>query len=69
MIGFYLRFRELWLISKLILLVHDELLIETAADEVETVRNILDEQMKNAAKLSVALVVDTNEGANWLEAH
>ena len=69
MIGVYHRLRELGLKSKLILQVHDELLIETAADEVETVRNILDEQMKNAAKLSVALVVDTNEGANWLEAH
>ena len=60
---------ELGLKSRLILQVHDELLIETAEDEVELVKNILDEQMKNAARLSVALVVDTNEGANWLEAH
>ena len=55
--------------SRLILQVHDELLIETAADEVDTVRAILDEQMRNAAKLSVPLIVDTNEGNNWLEAH
>ncbi|MGN1187022.1 MAG: DNA polymerase, partial [Lachnospiraceae bacterium] len=69
MIGVYRKLKEMNLKSRLILQVHDELLIETAVDEVETVKNILDEQMKNAAKLAVALVVDTNEGSNWLEAH
>lgn len=69
MIGVYHRLKELGLKSKLILQVHDELLIETAKDEVDIVKSILDEQMKNAARLSVALVVDTNEGSNWLEAH
>lgn len=69
MIGVYHKLKELGLKSKLILQVHDELLIETAKDEVDIVKNILDEQMKNAARLSVALVVDTNEGSNWLEAH
>ena len=65
----YHKLKELELKSKLILQVHDELLIETAKDEVDIVKSILDEQMKNAARLSVALVVDTNEGSNWLEAH
>ncbi len=69
MIGVYHKLKELGLKSKLILQVHDELLIETATDEVDIVKRILDEQMKNAARLSVALVVDTNEGSNWLEAH
>lgn len=69
MIGVYRKLKEMNLKSRLILQVHDELLIETDKDEVETVKNILDEQMKNAAKLAVALVVDTNEGSNWLEAH
>ena len=69
MIGVYHKLKELGLKSKLILQVHDELLIETAKDEVDIVKSILDEQMKNAARLSVALVVDTNEGSNWLEAH
>lgn len=69
MIGVYHKLKELELKSKLILQVHDELLIETAKDEVDIVKSILDEQMKNAARLSVALVVDTNEGSNWLEAH
>lgn len=69
MIGVYHKLKEMGLKSRLILQVHDELLIETAVDEVDTVKEILDEQMKNAAKLSVPLIVDTNEGANWLEAH
>ena len=69
MIGVYHKLKELGLKSKLILQVHDELLIETAKDEVDIVKSILDEQMKNATRLSVALVVDTNEGSNWLEAH
>lgn len=69
MIGVYHKLKELGLKSKLILQVHDELLIETAKDEVDIVKSILDEQMKNAARLSVVLVVDTNEGSNWLEAH
>ena len=69
MIGVYHKLKEMGLKSRLILQVHDELLIETAADEVDTVRAILDEQMRNAAKLSVPLIVDTNEGNNWLEAH
>ena len=69
MIGVYHKLKERGLKSKLILQVHDELLIETAKDEVDIVKSILDEQMKNAARLSVALVVDTNEGSNWLEAH
>ena len=69
MIGVYHKLKELGLKSKLILQVHDELLIETAKDEVDIVKSILDEQMKNAARLSVALVVDTNEGSNWKEAH
>ncbi len=69
MIGVYHKLKELNLKSRLILQVHDELLIETAADEIDTVKAVLDEQMKNAARLAVPLIVDTNEGNNWLEAH
>lgn len=54
--------------SKLILQVHDELLIETAKDEVETVREILERNMKSAADLAVSLEVDLHTGANWYEA-
>ena len=55
--------------SKLILQVHDELLVETAPDEIEQVKSILNEEMRCAAELSVELEVDMNAGANWYEAH
>lgn len=54
--------------SRLLLQVHDELLIETAPDEVDEVKKILDEEMKGAADLSVELEIDTHTGKNWYEA-
>lgn len=55
--------------SKLILQVHDELLIEAAADEEEYVKTLLDEEMRHAADLAVTLEVDVQSGKNWFEAH
>ncbi|MCR4589496.1 MAG: DNA polymerase I [Lachnospiraceae bacterium] len=55
--------------SKLILQVHDELLIETAEGEEEAVREILEKEMTGAANLPVPLIVDINTGLNWDEAH
>ena len=55
--------------SKIVLQVHDELLIEAKEDEIETVKEILVEQMKNVLKLSVELEVSAEIGDNWLEAH
>jgi len=55
--------------SKLILQVHDELLIEAAADEEEYVKTLLAEEMRHAADLSVTLEVDVQSGKNWFEAH
>lgn len=54
--------------SKLILQVHDELLIETAQDELEQVKNILSEEMHHAADLKVNLEIDMHTGNNWYEA-
>lgn len=53
--------------SRLILQVHDELLIETCAGEEEQVRRILTEQMQQAASLSVTLEIDLHTGYNWYE--
>lgn len=64
----YQRLKEEGLKSRLVLQVHDELLIETHKDEVEQVSGILEEEMKNAAKLSVELEVDMHQGDNWYEA-
>ena len=55
--------------SKLILQVHDELLIEAAADEEEYVKTLLAEEMRHAADLAVTLEVDVQCGKNWFEAH
>lgn len=55
--------------SKLILQVHDELLIEAAADEEEYVKTLLEEEMRHAADLAVTLEVDVKSGRNWFEAH
>ncbi len=53
--------------SRLILQVHDELLIETYVEEEEQVRRILTEQMQDAAKLSVRLEIDLHTGTDWYE--
>ena len=55
--------------SRLILQVHDELLIETKESEQEAVIALLEEEMHNAAQLDVALEVGTAWGTNWYDAH
>lgn len=55
--------------SKLLLQIHDELLVETYLDEIEDVKKIIEDGMKNAVKLSVPLEIDMKQGNNWLEAH
>ena len=54
--------------SRLILQVHDELLIEADKSEVEEVQAILKEKMENAAELLVPLIADMHTGENWYEA-
>lgn len=55
--------------SRLLLQIHDELLIETHESEVDKVRKILINEMKNASNLKVSLEVDANTGNDWYEAH
>ena len=64
----YRRLKDENLKSRLVLQVHDELLIETYKEEIPQVSAILEEEMKGAAKLSVELDVDMHEGNNWYEA-
>ena len=54
--------------SRLILTVHDELLVETAIEEEDAVRKILEEEMHGAADLAVTLEIDAHVGKNWYEA-
>ena len=68
MIRVHNRLKEEGLLSKLILQVHDELLIETKEEEKEKVAVILEEEMKGAAELLVSLEIDLHTGENWYEA-
>ncbi len=54
--------------SKLILQVHDELIVDAAGDEIEAVKLLLKECMENAYELDVPLLCDIGCGDNWLEA-
>lgn len=68
MVKVYMRLKKESLKSKLILQVHDELLIETVKEEAEQVKRILEEEMAHAAELSVKLEIDLHEGNDWYDA-
>ena len=67
MIRVHQKLKALALRSKLILTVHDELLIETHRDEIDVVKKLLKEEMEQVAEFSVSLHVDVHQGENWLE--
>ena len=54
--------------ARLLLQVHDELVLEVAPDALDTTRNLVVNTMENAIKLSVPLVVETGVGSDWMEA-
>lgn len=64
----YERLNREGLQSRLVLQVHDELLIETKKEEIPEVSRILQEEMKGAAQLAVELEVDMHQGESWYEA-
>ena len=68
MIKVWKALKEEGLKSRLILQVHDELLIEAYEPELEAVQKILKEEMEHAAKLKVPLEIDMHTGVNWYEA-
>lgn len=55
--------------AKIILQIHDELIVETAAEDAEKVKRLLSETMASAFPLSVPLLAEATAGKNWLEAH
>lgn len=69
MIGVDRALKEKNMRSRLILQVHDELLIETHKEEIDEVRKILEREMMGAADLLVPLEIEANVGQNWYEAH
>ena len=63
------RLRQERLEARLLLQVHDELIVECPEAETETVSRILREEMENAVSLSVPLTVEVESGHSWAEAH
>ena len=55
--------------ARMVLQIHDELLLEVPQDEIAPVRELLVRQMENVISLSVPLTVECNDGNTWLEAH
>ena len=68
MINVYNKLKENNLKSKLIVQVHDEILVETLESEKEQVKQIVKEEMENVIKLRVPLLAEVEEGYNWYEA-
>jgi DNA polymerase-1 len=56
-------------LSRMILQVHDELIFEVVNSELDKLKNMVIDEMSNAAKLDVPLMVDWGTGNNWFEAH
>lgn len=69
MIGIYRRMLSEGLQSKMIMQVHDELVFDVYKPELEKMRTIVEQEMVNAMKLNVPIVVEMNSGENWLDAH
>lgn len=68
MVRIYRRLKEEGLSARLILQVHDELIVEAALQDAERASAILAEEMQHAAKLAVPLVADVNSARNWYDA-
>ncbi len=69
MIGIFRKMKSENLSSKMIIQVHDEVLIEAKNEELDRVLEIVKEEMENAASLNVKLEVEAKIGNNWYDAH
>ena len=69
MVNVHRRLKGEGLKARLILQVHDELIVECPGEEAEQVRQILTEEMENASRLSVPLLAEAHIGHSWAEAH
>ena len=68
MVRVYDRLKEENLGAKLIMQVHDELIVECPEEEAERVKALLTEEMEGVYALSVPLTAEAHSGKNWLEA-
>ena len=69
MVRVHRRLKEEDLAARLIMQVHDELIVECPGDEAERVKALLTEEMEGAAALSVPLTAEAHSGNSWLECH
>ena len=69
MIEIHRRFKAEGIESKMILQVHDEVVVDTLRSELDRVKQIVQQSMENVASLRVPLISDAGIGSNWLEAH
>ena len=63
------RFKNEGIRSKMIMQVHDEVVIDTLLDELDSVKRIVKEAMESVAELSIPLIAEVNSANNWLDAH
>jgi DNA polymerase-1 len=69
MVEIYRRFQLEGIRSKMIMQVHDEVVIDTLNEELDSVKRIVKEAMESVAELRVPLIAEVNSAANWLDAH
>ena len=69
MSNIYKAMNDRQLQSKMILQVHDELVFDAVKDELDTLKELVNDKMVNALPLNIPVVVELNTGENWLEAH
>ena len=69
MINLHKRMQEMRLKSKLILQVHDELVLDVVPEELEILSGLVKETMESVVELKVPLIAECGYGKNWLEAH
>ena len=67
MINVYKEIKSRNVKSKIVLQVHDEMMIEAPTEEIEEIKNIIKEKMENAIKLKVPLIAEVSEAENWYE--
>ena len=67
MINVYNRINREGLKSKMILQIHDELILNVPEDEEKIIMELVEEEMENAMELKVPLLAESESGHNWLE--
>ena len=68
MVAVFKRLKECFPAARLVLQVHDELIVECPAEQAEAVAKLLEEEMERVVSLSVPLTAEAHWGQNWLEA-